>query len=544
MNTAPREITYSSDSRQKLKNGVNKLANAVKVTLGPKGRNVVLSRKNQYAVTKDGVSVAREIFLKDSIENLGAQMVKQVSSNVALQAGDGTTTATVLAQAILNKGIKLIEAGHDPMELKRGIEIAVEEVKELIKKMSVTVENTDQIKNVATISANGDSTIGGIIADAMNKVGFDGVITVDDSKTHETYMDFVEGMQLNSGYVSPYFINQPSRYEVVFENPFILVYNGKIKNLKGLIHFLEYSSKFNRPILIMADAIEGDALQMLVLNKVNGTMEVAAVRPPSFGENKKDQMRDLCAVVGGMFLSEEQGFDITNVNPAAVQSMLGQCEKVTVTSSSSTFVGGKGDFATIKERVESLKQQISKTEDTSAKLLLKERLAKMEGGVAILRIGAYSEVELKEKKDRLDDALSATRAAVDEGVLPGGGVALLHAGETLLIKILKGEYSLPQDQIAGIKVLAESCKVPFKSILNNASLSPDVIANTILQKDGFTYGYDAKNGKYCDLIESGIIDPTKVTRSAIENAASISGLMLTTECVLVETQEEQNNTEA
>lgn len=541
MNALPRKIYYSKISRELLKNGVNKLADAVKVTLGPKGRNVILNRKEgYYAVTKDGVSVAREVFLEDPVENLGAQMVKQVSANVALDAGDGTTTATVLAQAILNKGIKLIESGFDPMEIKKGIDIGVEEVKKYISSISIKVDNIDQIRNVATISANGDQSIGSIISSAIEKVGFDGIITIDDSKTHETYMEFVEGMQLNCGYMSPYFINHPTKYEVVLENSFILIYNGKIKTLKGLILFLEHASKYNKPILIVADSIEGDALQTLILNKVNGIMQLAAIKSPSYGENKKDLLRDLAIVVGGMFLSEDEGIDITNINPSLVGSILGTCEKIIITSSTSTFINGGGDQTLINERIKELKLKIENCENESERLFLKERLAKLEGGVAILKIGAYSEVELKEKKDRLDDALSATRAAVDEGVLPGGGLALYHASNFLLDKISNNEFNLPEDQIAGIKLLAESCKAPFNAILSNASVNPDIISMKISESKNINFGYDVKKSIMCDLIEEGIIDPTKVTRSAIENASSISGLMLTTECILIENSENEN----
>lgn len=538
MSANAREIVFGSDSRDALKRGVNKLADSVKVTLGPKGRNVVLGRKNQYAITKDGVSVAREVFLKDPIENLGAQMVKQVAANVAQEAGDGTTTATVLAQAILNKGIRMIESGYDPMGIKRGMDIGVETIKEYLQKNSVKVEDIEKIKNVATISANGDRKIGEIIASAMEKVGFDGVVTIEDSKTHDTYMEIVEGMQFDSGYMSPYFINDMTKLEISFENSFVLIYNGKIKGLKGLVEILEYTSAKKKPLLIIADNIEGDALQALILNKVNGVLNVAAVRAPSYGTHRKEQLKDIATVLGATLLSEDEGHDISQINAAALGDILGSCEKLTVTADSATVVNGKGEKNLIEARIQELKNQIEFREDESEKLILKERLAKLEGGVAILKIGAYSDVELKEKKDRLDDALSATRAAIEEGILPGGGVALLRASEHLSNLIKADNYSgldiNSDDELMGIKILIESCESPLSSILKNAGLSFDVIKKEINESDNSKYGFDARNNKYCDMIETGIIDPAKVTRSALENAVSIAGMMITTECTLIE----------
>ena len=535
MSFNPRDIYFGSDSRTSLKNGVNKLADSVKVTLGPKGRNVILGRKNQYAITKDGVSVAREIFLKDPLENLGAQMVKQVASNVAQEAGDGTTTATVLAQAILNRGIKMIESGYDPMALKRGLDTALEVIKTHLDASSVKVEGIDQVKHVATISANGDSKIGQIIADAMDQVGFDGVVTIEDSKTHETYMELVEGMQFDAGYMSPYFITEMSKFEVNFDNPYVLVYNGKIKGLKGLLAVLEYTSSKKRPLLIIADNIEGDALQALILNKVNGVLNVAAVRSPGFGESKKDQLRDIATILGAHLLSEDEGHDIANLNTQAIGEILGACEKLAITSSKTTLVTGQGERSAIDARIQEIRSQIEFKATESEKLLLKERLAKLEGGVAILKIGAYSEIELKEKKDRLDDALSATQAAISEGILPGGGIALLNAAEFLNSKIEDGSISfLTEDEKMGAKILIESCSAPLAAILGNAGISFDVVKNELLRNTSLTYGYDARLNKYVDMVEVGIIDPTKVTKSALENAVSISGMMLTTECTLVE----------
>jgi chaperonin GroEL len=486
------------------------------------------------------VSVAREVFLKDPVENLGAQMVKQVAANVAQEAGDGTTTATVLAQAILNKGIKMIESGYDPMGIKRGMDIGVEVIKEHLQNYSIKVEDIEKIKNVATISANGDRKIGEIIANAMEKVGFDGVVTVEDSKTHETYMEIVEGMQFDSGYMSPYFINDMKKLEVSFENSFILIYNGKIKGLKGLVEVLEYTSSKKKPLLIIADNIEGDALQALILNKVNGVLNVAAVRAPSYGAHRKEQLKDIATVLGATLLSEDEGHDISQINTAALGDILGSCEKLTVTADSATVVNGKGEKEAILARIQELKTQLEFREDESEKLILKERLAKLEGGVAILKIGAYSDVELKEKKDRLDDALSATRAAIEEGILPGGGIALLRAADHLAQSVKAENYSgldiNTEDELVGIKILIESCEAPLSSILKNAGLSFDVIKKEINESNSPKYGFDARNNKYCDMIETGIIDPAKVTRSALENAVSIAGMMITTECTLIEEQ--------
>jgi len=541
MSNNPREITFGSESRDALKRGVNKLADSVKVTLGPKGRNVVLGRKNQYAITKDGVSVAREVFLKDPVENLGAQMVKQVASNVAMEAGDGTTTATVLAQAILNKGIKLIETGYDPMELKKGIDVASEIIKKYLEDTSISVDNIEQIRNVATISANGDKVIGDIISNAMEEVGFDGVITIEDSKTHETSMTVVQGMQIGSGYLSPYFINHMEKFEVNFDNPFILIYSGKIKGLKGLVNVLDYTVSKKRPLLIITDHIEGDALQALIMNRVNGSLEVAAVRSPGFGEHKVNQLKDISAFCGAVYLSEETGHDIENINPEAVAEILGSSEKITVTHDNTVIVNGASEDGEVEKRINEIKSQIEFKENESERLLLKERLAKLEGGVAIIKLGAYSEVELKEKKDRLDDALSATRAAIEEGILPGGGVALLNAS----IKVSNATplETMSHDEITGFNILLDSCESPLLAILANAGTNFEVVKNKIIEYNDPQWGYDARNAQYVNMIDSGIIDPAKVTRSALENAVSIAGLMLTTECTLMEEQSETQPTQ-
>lgn len=547
MSNNPRDIKFGSESRLALKRGVDALANSVKVTLGPKGRNVVLGRKGQYAITKDGVSVAREVFLRDPVENLGAQMVKQVASNVASEAGDGTTTATVLAQAILTSGIKLIETGYDPMELKRGIDKAAEYIKARLLEMAVKVDNIEQIRNVATISANGDSTIGNIIADALEAVGFDGIVTIEDSKTHETVMELVEGMQFNSGYMSPYFINHNTKMEVQYTNPYILVYNGKINSLKGLVTILDWTSAKKAPLFIIADSIEGDAINTLVLNRINGVLDVAAVRSPGFGENKKDQLKDIAALVGATFLSEDAGHDLSNVNPSSISGLLGTCENLTVTANSTTIVNGKGDEILINDRIKEMESQIQYSENESEKLIIKERLAKLTGGVAVLKIGSYSEMEHKEKKDRLDDALSATRAAIEEGILPGGGVSLLYASVSL--EKLLGTDVLnfeSEDELFGAKILIQACESPFATILSNAGSSFELIKSNLIDENkepkvNSTYGYDAKKGVYVDMLSFGIIDPAKVTRSALENAVSIVGLMLTTECTLMEEYSKENN---
>lgn len=542
MSFNPRDIVFGSDSRSALQRGVNKLADSVKVTLGPKGRNVVLGRKNQYAITKDGVSVAREVFLKDPIENLGAQMVKQVASNVAVQAGDGTTTATVLAQAILNRGIKFIESGFDPMEIKTGMDLASAEIVALLRKSAIKVSDIDQIRNVATISANGDAKIGEIISSAMAKVGFDGVVTIENSKTGESSMAFVEGLQFGSGYISPYFINDATKYEVNLENPLIFIYNGKLRGIKGLLSVLEYASSQKRSLFIIANSIEGDALNALIMNKMNNIISVAAVSSPAFGDARKEQLRDIATVVGATLLSEDEGQEIANVNPASIQSILGSCEKVTATSSQTIIVNGQGEKGQIEARILEIKSQIQFKENESEKYLLKERLAKLEGGVAILKIGAHSEVELKEKKDRLDDALSATRAAIAEGILPGGGLALMNAADDYLNTITYGngsnvaDYSIG-DTIHGAKLLISACSAPFNGILDNAGITPEIIKNHIRQMkvvEPPDYGYDVRTNKYTNMIESGIIDPAKVTIAALENAVSIAGMMLTTECTLME----------
>lgn len=523
-----RDITFSTESRNKLKNGVDKLANSVKVTLGPKGRNVVLARKNQYAITKDGVSVAREIFLEDPIENIGAQMVKQVASNVAREAGDGTTTATVLSQSILTRGIKMIEAGFDPMEIKSGIDKTLELIKNNLSKNSIKVEDVDQIKQVATISANGDTNIGGIIADAMNDVGFDGVITIDDSKTHETYLDIVRGMQFNSGYLSPYFINNIAKLQADLENPIVFIYDGKIRGLKGLVHILELSNHTKRPLLLISNNIEGDALQALIMNKANGIIDIAAVPSPGYAQLRTEQLKDIAVTVGATVLCEAEGHDIQNLNPDALNNILGGAERVTVTSDSTTIINGHGNKDAIQARVDEIKIQIENQDNQSDVLILKERLSKLEGGVAIIKVGGYTDVEIKEKKDRVEDALAATAAAVEEGILPGGGIALYRAAKE--VDTTSDDFT--EGEVIGRNILLGACSDPFNTIMLNAGLNPEVISKDL--SDTYESGFNPKTGEYVNMIQAGIIDPAKVTRCAVENAASICGLMITTECVVIE----------
>lgn len=523
-----RDITFSTESRNKLKAGVDKLANSVKVTLGPKGRNVVLARKNQYAITKDGVSVAREIFLEDPIENIGAQMVKQVAANVAREAGDGTTTATVLSQSILTRGIKMIEAGFDPMEIKSGIDKTLELIKENLAKNSIKVEDVDQIKQVATISANGDTNIGAIISNAMGEVGFDGVITIDDSKTHETYLDIVKGMQFNSGYLSPYFINNIAKLQADLENPIIFIYDGKIKGLKGLVHILELSNHTKRPLLLISNNIEGDALQALIMNKANGIIDIAAVSSPGYAQLRTEQLKDIAATVGATVLCEAEGHDIQNLNPEALSNILGGAERVTVTSDSTTIINGSGPKEAVQSRIDEIKVQIENQDNQSEILILKERLSKLEGGVAIIKVGGYTDIEIKEKKDRVEDALAATAAAVEEGILPGGGIALYRAAK----QVESIDVDFTEGESIGRNILLGACKDPFNTIMLNSGLNPEVISKDLV--DSYESGFNPKTGEYVNMIQAGIIDPAKVTRCAIENAASICGLMITTECVVIE----------
>lgn len=527
-----KEITFDTSARDRLKKGVDKLADAVKVTLGPKGRNVILDKKfGAPTVTKDGVSVAKEIELKDPIENMGAQLVKEVASKTADAAGDGTTTATVLAQSIYAHGIKNVAAGANPMDLKRGIDKAVIAVVENLKKQSKKIKDSSEIQQVATISANSDETIGKMIADAMEKVGKDGVITVEEAKGTETEVKTVEGMQFDRGYLSPYFVTNAEKMEAELESPYILIYDKKISSMKELLPVLEQTAQTGKPLVIIAEEVEGEALATLVVNKIRGALRVAAVKAPGFGDRRKAMLEDIAILTGGQVISEERGFKLDNTT----LDMLGRAEKVNIDKDNTTIVNGAGKKADITGRIAQIKAQIETTTSDYDKEKLQERLAKLSGGVAILYIGAATEVEMKEKKDRVDDALHATRAAVQEGIVAGGGVAYIRAIEAL--KDL-GTLGLDnEDQATGVNIVRLALESPLRTIAENAGQEASVIVNKVKEgkKD---YGYNARENKFENFFEAGIIDPTKVSRLALENAASISGLLLTTEAVVSEIPEE------
>jgi len=523
-------IKYDSDARTKLKGGVDALANAVKVTLGPKGRNVVIDKKfGAPQITKDGVTVAREIELEDPIENMGAQMVKEVASKTNDVAGDGTTTATVLAQAIVNPGLKALNAGANPMDVKRGIDKAVTAVVAHLKKQSKKVgDDFSKIEQVGTISANSDAEIGKFIADAMAKVKKEGVITVEESKGTDTYVDVVEGMQFDRGYLSPYFVTNAETMETEMENPYILIHDKKIANMKDLLPVLEKVAQSGRGLIIIAEDIEGEALATLVVNKLRGTLKVAAVKAPGFGDRRKAMLQDLAILTGGSVVSEEQGHKLEATEVAA----LGTAEKVVIDKDNTTIINGKGKKSDISARVNQIKAQIESTTSDYDSEKLQERLAKLSGGVAVLYVGAPTEVEMKEKKDRVDDALAATKAAVEEGIVPGGGVAYVRALKSL--EKLEGEND---DQNMGIDIIRKAITEPLRQIAANAGVEGSVIVNKV--SEGKTdFGYNAKDDKYENLYKSGVIDPTKVTRVALENAASIASMLLTTECVIVDKPEE------
>jgi chaperonin GroEL len=528
-----KEITFDTTARDKIKKGVDKLANAVKVTLGPKGRNVILDKKfGAPTVTKDGVSVAKEIELKDAIENMGAQLVKEVASKTADAAGDGTTTATVLAQAIYSHGIKNVAAGANPMDLKRGIDKAVDAVVEHLKKQSKKLKGSGEIAQVATISSNSDETIGKMIADAMEKVGKDGVITVEEAKGTETEVKTVEGMQFDRGYLSPYFVTNTEKMEADLDQPFILIYDKKISSMKELLPILEQSAQTGKPLVIVAEEVEGEALATLVVNKIRGALRVAAVKAPGFGDRRKAMLEDIAVLTGGKVISEEQGFKLEN----ATLDMLGRAEKINIDKDNTTIVNGAGQKTEIQARVAQIKAQIESTTSDYDKEKLQERLAKLSGGVAILYVGAATEVEMKEKKDRVDDALHATRAAVQEGIVPGGGVAYIRAIEALKDPKTLGLSN--EDQATGVNIVRLSLEAPLRTIAENAGQEGSVIVNKVRDgKDDF--GYNARDNKFENFFAAGIIDPTKVTRLALENAASIAGLLLTTEAVVSEIAEEK-----
>jgi chaperonin GroEL len=525
-----KEITFNTQAREKLKAGVDALANAVKVTLGPKGRNVVIDKKfGAPHITKDGVTVAKEIELKDPIENMGAQMLKEVASKTADIAGDGTTTATVLAQAIVTAGLKNVASGANPMDLKRGIDKAVEAVVADLKKISKTVGNdNDKIKQVGSISANNDEAIGTLIADAMAKVGTEGVITVEEAKGTETEVKTVEGMQFDRGYLSPYFVTNAENMEADLENAFILIYDKKVSTMKELLPVLEKTAQTGRPLLIIAEDVDGEALATLVVNKIRGALKVAAVKAPGFGDRRKAMLQDIAILTGGQVISEETGLKLEN----ATLEDLGRAEKITVDKDNTTIVNGTGSKEGIAGRIAEIKAQIDKTTSDYDREKLQERLAKLAGGVAVLYIGAATEVEMKEKKDRVDDALHATRAAVEEGIVPGGGVALIRASKAL--EKMKGAND---DEQTGIAIVVRAIEEPLRQIVANAGGEGAVVVNKVRGgKDD--YGYNARKETYENLIEAGVIDPTKVVRVALENAASIAGMLLTTECVISDIKED------
>ena len=522
-------IEYSANARQALKRGVDQLAEAVKVTLGPKGRNVVIEKKfGAQSVTKDGVTVAKEIELEDPFENMGAQMVKEVASKTSDVAGDGTTTATVLAQMIFNEGMRNVTAGANPMDLKRGIDEAVKAVVENIKKMSKTVTDRKEIAQVATISANNDNTIGELIADAMEKVGKDGVITVEEAKTTETSMEVVEGMQFDRGYISPYFVTNPEDMEAVLEDPFILIHDKKISAMKDLLPILEKVAQMGKSMLVIAEDVEGEALATLVVNKLKGTLKVAAVKAPGFGDRRKAMLEDIAILTGGRVIAEEAGFKLEN----ATISDLGRAKRIRIDKDNTTIVEGAGATKEIQGRIGQIKKQIEVTTSDYDREKLQERLAKLAGGVAVLNVGAATEVELKEKKARVEDALHATRAAVEEGIVPGGGVALLRSIPTLDNLKVKG------DKKVGVAIVKRALEEPVRQIVNNTGLEGSVVVQKLKEKEG-GYGFNAQTEKYEDLMVAGVIDPTKVVRNALENAASVSSLLLTTEALVAEKPKEE-----
>ncbi len=524
-------LNFDTEARDKLKRGVDQLANAVKVTLGPKGRNVVIEKKfGSQQVTKDGVTVAKEIELSDAFENVGAQMVKEVASKTADNAGDGTTTATVLAQAIVNVGLKNVTAGANPMDLKRGIDKGVAKVIEHLKKQTVSVgDDYQKIEQVATISANNDNEIGKLIAEAMKKVKKEGVITVEEAKGIETTVEVVEGMQFDRGYISPYFITDPDKMITVLENPFILITDRKISTMKDLLPVLEPVAQAGRALLIIAEDIEGEALATLVVNKLRGSLKIAAVKAPGFGDRRKEMLEDIAILTGGIVISEEKGLRLDG----AKMEMLGRAEKITLDKENTTIVNGGGAKENIDKRVAQIKVQIENTTSDYDREKLQERLAKLAGGVAVLYVGAATETEMKEKKDRVDDALNATRAAVEEGIIPGGGVAYIRA-----IEALENQKGINDDETTGILIVKRAIEEPLRQIVANAGMEGSVIVQKVKEgKDD--YGYNAQTDKYENLFKSGVIDPTKVARVALENAASIAGLLLTTECVITEKKEDK-----
>ena len=527
-----KDIKFDIEAREGLKRGIDALANAVKVTLGPKGRNVIISKSfGSPQVTKDGVSVAKEIELEDALENMGAQMVKEVASKTNDLAGDGTTTATVLAQAIVKEGLKNVASGANPMDLKRGIDKAVVKIIEHLAKQAKEVgSSSEKIKQVASISANNDETIGELIAQAFEKVGKEGVITVEEAKGTDTYVDVVEGMQFDRGYLSPYFVTDSEKMVAELDRPYILLYDKKISTMKDLLPVLEPVAQSGKPLLIIAEDIDGEALATLVVNKLRGTLRIAAVKAPGFGDRRKAMLEDIAILTGGTVIAEERGFTLEN----ATIDMLGTAERVSIDKDNTTIVNGAGKSEDIKARAAQIKAQIENTTSDYDREKLQERLAKLSGGVAVLYIGAASEVEMKEKKDRVDDALHATRAAVEEGIVAGGGIALLRA-KNALAKI----KPVNADEETGIKIILKALEAPLRTIVENAGVEGSVIVSKVLESSREAFGYNAKSGQYTDMFRAGIIDPKKVTRVALENAASVAGMILTTECALVDIKDDK-----
>ena len=524
-----KEIKFDIDARDRLKSGIDQLANAVKVTLGPKGRNVIIEKKfGAPQITKDGVTVAKEVDLEDPFENVGAQMVKEVASKTNDDAGDGTTTATVLAQSIVTVGLKNVTAGANPMDLKRGIDKAVKEVVKSLHSQSQGVGDDNQkIQQVASISANNEESIGAMIAEAMSKVKKEGVITIEESKTSDTYVDVVEGMQFDRGYISPYFVTDTEKMEVVLENPYVLIHDKKISTMKDILPVLEATAQAGRPLLIISEDVDGEAIATLIVNKLRGSLKIAAVKAPGFGDRRKEMLEDIAILTGGTVISEEKGLKLENTD----LEMLGQAEKISIDKENTTIVNGAGEKKMIEARVGQIKKQIENTTSDYDREKLQERLAKLAGGVAVIYVGAASEVEMKTKKDLFDDALSATRAAVEEGIIPGGGVAYLRSLEKL--EKFKGSN---EDENTGIAIVKRALEEPLRQIVENAGLEGSVVVNKIRDGKG-DFGYNAHTEKFENLFEAGVIDPTKVARIALENAASIAGMFLTTECAIVEIPE-------
>jgi len=528
---AAKELLFDADARAKLKKGIDALAEAVKVTLGPKGRNVVLDKKfGSPTITKDGVTVAKEIELADPVENMGAQMVKEVATKTSDLAGDGTTTATVLAQAIFREGLKNVTAGANPMELKRGIDKAVDAVVEELKKLSTKTAGRKEIAQVGAISANSDKEIGDLIADAMEKVGKDGVITVEEAKGLETTLETVDGMQFDRGYLSPYFITDPEKMEAVLETPYVLIHDKKISAMKDLLPVLEKAAQSGKPLLIVSEDVEGEALATIVVNKLRGTLKVCAVKAPGFGDRRKEMLTDIATLTGGKVISDELGFKLENTALAD----LGQAKRIVIDKDTTTIIDGKGKPDDIKGRIAEIKVAIEKSTSDYDKEKLQERLAKLSGGVAVVHVGAATETAMKEKKARLEDALHATRAAVEEGIIPGGGVALIRA-QTVLNKV-KGT----DDEKIGVEIVRKALEEPLRIIAQNAGKEGSIVLAKVRESKEKNFGYNAQTDTYEDLVKSGVIDPTKVTRTALQNAASIAGLLLTTECVVVEKKEEKS----